>query len=117
MDIASLSAISGIENISKYADNSLQTEKSKGSGTASFDSLLNSAMNLVQQTEDYSNAAEVEEVKYAMGQSDSLHDLMVAQQKANVSLQYTVAEKKHSSRSISFDYEYADLTDKGVEER
>ena len=51
MDIASLSAISGIENISKYADNSLQTEKSKGSGTASFDSLLNSAMNLVQQTE------------------------------------------------------------------
>ena len=36
MDIASLSAISGIENISKYADNSLQTEKSKGSGTASF---------------------------------------------------------------------------------
>ena len=75
------------------ADNSLQTEKSKGSGTASFDSLLNSAMNLVQQTEDYSNAAEVEEVKYAMGQSDSLHDLMVAQQKANVSLQYTVAVK------------------------
>ena len=93
MDIASLSAISGIENISKYADNSLQTEKSKGSGTASFDSLLNSAMNLVQQTEDYSNAAEVEEVKYAMGQSDILHDLMVAQQKANVSLQYTVAVK------------------------
>ena len=41
MDIASLSAISGIENISKYADNSLQTEKSEGSGTASFDSLLN----------------------------------------------------------------------------
>ena len=30
MDIASLSAISGIENISKYADNSLQTEKSDG---------------------------------------------------------------------------------------
>ena len=38
-------------------------------------------------------AAEVEEVKYAMGQSNSLHDLMVAQQKANVSLQYTVAVK------------------------
>ena len=37
--------------------------------------------------------AEVEEVKYAMGQSNSLHDLMVAQQKANVSLQYTVAVK------------------------
>lgn len=93
MDIASLSAISGIQNVTNYADNSTTTEKSKNTGSASFDSLLNSAMNLVKQTDDYSNAAEVEEVKYAMGQSDSLHDLMIAQQKANVSLQYTVAVK------------------------
>lgn len=93
MDISSLSAISGIQNITRYADNSMQTEKSKNTGIGSFDSLLNSAMNLVKQTDDYSNAAEVEEVKYAMGQSDSMHDLMVAQQKANVSLQYTVAVK------------------------
>lgn len=93
MDISSLSAISGIRNVTRYADNSMQTEKSKEAKGTSFDSLLNSAMNLVKQTEDYSNAAEVEEVKYAMGQSDSLHDLMVAQQKANVSLQYTVAVK------------------------
>lgn len=93
MDIASLSAISGIENVSRYADNSMQTERSKNTGTASFDSLLNSAMKLVKETEDASNAAEVEEIKFATGQSNSLHDLMVAQQKANVSLQYTVAVK------------------------
>lgn len=93
MDISSLSAISGIQNITRYADNSMQTEKSKNTGVASFDSLLNSAMNLVKETEDYSNAAEVEEIKFATGESDSLHDLMVAQQKANVSLQYTVAVK------------------------
>ena len=93
MDISSLSAISGIQNVTRYADNSMQTEKSKNTGTASFASLLDSAMNLVRQTEDYSNAAEVEEIKYAMGQSDSWHDLMIAQQKANVSLQYTVAVK------------------------
>ena len=47
----------------------------------------------VLQTEDYSNAAEEEEIKYATGQSTSMHDLMIAQQKANVSLQYTVAVK------------------------
>lgn len=93
MDISSLSAISGIQNVTHYADESMRTEKSKNTGVGSFDSLLNSAMNLVKQTEDYSNAAEVEEVKYAMGQSDSMHDLMVAQQKANVTLQYTVAVK------------------------
>lgn len=93
MDIASLSAISGIENVSNYAANSMQTGRSKNTGAASFDSLLNSAMKLVKETEDYSNAAEVEEIKFATGQSNSLHDLMVAQQKANVSLQYTVAVK------------------------
>lgn len=93
MDISSLSAISGIQNVTRYADNSMQTDKTKNNGAASFDSLLNSAMNMIKQTDDYSNAAEVEQVKYAMGQSDSLHDLMVAQQKANVSLQYTVAVK------------------------
>lgn len=93
MDIASLSAISGIENVSNYAANSMQTARSKNMGSASFDSLLNSAMKLVKETEDYSNAAEVEEIKFATGQSNSLHDLMVAQQKANVTLQYTVAVK------------------------
>jgi flagellar hook-basal body complex protein FliE len=92
MDISSLSAISGIQNVTNYnyAANSKETTET---GATSFDSLLNSAMNQIQQTEDYSNAAEEEEIKYAMGESDSLHDLMVAQQKANVSLQYTVAVK------------------------
>ena len=51
MDIASLSAISGIENVSRYAANSMQTERSKNTGSASFESLLNSAMNLVKETE------------------------------------------------------------------
>jgi flagellar hook-basal body complex protein FliE len=93
MDISSLSAISGIQNVTQYASNAIKTEDSDKTGTASFDSLLNSAMNLVQQTEDYSNKAEEEEIKYAMGESDSMHDLMIAQQKASVSLQYTVAVK------------------------
>ena len=106
MDIASLSAISGIQHVTHYTDNSMQTEKSKNTGMASFESLLNSAMNLVKQTEDYSNAAEVEEVKYAMGESDSLHDLMVAQHKANVSLQYTVAVKNTIVEAITSE-EYA----------
>ena len=44
-------------------------------------------------TDQLSNQAEAEEVRFAMGESDSLHDLQVAQQKANISLQYTVAVK------------------------
>lgn len=93
MNITNISAINRLEDVSRYQTTNPITEASEKTSGTSFDSLLNSAMNMVNQTEDYSNAAEEEEIKYAMGQSDSLHDLMVAQQKANVSLQYTVAVK------------------------
>lgn len=64
---------------------------SKTSG--SFETVFQSAMNMVKETNQLSNQAEEQEVLFATGQSDSLHDLQVAQQKANVSLQYTVAVK------------------------
>ena len=57
----------------------------------SFSSILDSAARLINQTNAYSNAAEEEEIKYALGETDNIHDLQIAQQKANVSLQYTVA--------------------------
>ena len=58
---------------------------------ASFDSLLNSAMDMIRETNDYSNEAAEAELAYAMGITNSTHELQVAQMKANVSLQYTVA--------------------------
>jgi len=56
-----------------------------------FSTLFDSAVNLIQEANAYSNAAEEEEIKFALGETDSIHDLQIAQQKANVSLQYTVA--------------------------
>ncbi len=91
MDINSISAIDSLSAVSRYGSTTDQSRPA--SDKTSFDSLLNSAMKLVSETDQLSNAAEAEEVRYAMGESDSLHDLMVAQQKANVSLQYTVAVK------------------------
>lgn len=93
MDITSITGINGLESVSRYSTINPFRDDTGDDGTLSFDSVLNSAVNLVRQTEDYSNAAEVEEIKYATGESDSLHDLLIAQQKANVSLQYTVAVK------------------------
>ena len=93
MDITSLSAITGLESVSRYAGTSSVQENPEQSNRASFGSLLDSAMNLIQETNEYSNAAEEEKIAFATGQSDSLHDLMIAQQKASVSLQYTVAVK------------------------
>lgn len=56
-----------------------------------FQALFNSAVNMIQTTNDYSNAVEEEEMKFAMGETESIHDLQIAQQKANIALQYTVA--------------------------
>lgn len=56
----------------------------------SFDSLLDSAINLIKETDQLSNAAEEEEIKYALGYDNTL-ELMLAQNKANLSLSYTVA--------------------------
>ncbi len=71
----------------------MENEKKRTSGTneQSFDSLFQSALDLLNETNTLTNKAEEEEIKFAMGESTSVHDLQLAQHKANVSLQYTVA--------------------------
>ena len=72
-----------------YQDSILKAEEeAKGS---TFDGLLHSAMNMIKETNDYSNEAAEAELAYAMGLTENTHDLQVAQMKANISLQYTVA--------------------------
>ncbi len=70
------------------------TEKS-GSTTSKaetgFDAVLQNAVNLITETNDFQNEAESAEIKFALGESTSTHELLVAQEKANVALQYTVA--------------------------
>ena len=86
--------ISSIQGVSLF-DNML-TENSKkltGANTESFEALLNSAMGLIKETETATNEAEQAELEYMLGLNDSVTDLLVAQQKANISLQYTVAIK------------------------
>ena len=86
--------ISAIQGVSLY--DSLLTEDSKkltGENTQTFEALLNSAMGLLKETEDATNAAEQAELEYMLGLNDSVTDLLVAQQKANISVQYTVAIK------------------------
>lgn len=86
--------ISSIQSLSLY--NNLLTEDSKklqGANTSTFEALLNSAMGLIQETEEATNQAEQAELEYMLGLNDSVTDLLVAQQKANTSVQYTVAIK------------------------
>lgn len=85
MDITTLNGISrlGIDN-----NASLALKKTNHNET--FENLFQSALSMVKETENLTNVAEKEEISYALGLSDNIHDLQIAQQKANLSLQYTV---------------------------
>lgn len=82
--------INGVSSIGNYG-NYKTTAVGNEDNTAAFETLFQSALDMINETNDLSNVAEEEEMKYAMGLSDSIHSLQVAQQKANISLQYTVA--------------------------
>ncbi|MBQ7077457.1 MAG: flagellar hook-basal body complex protein FliE [Lachnospiraceae bacterium] len=56
-----------------------------------FDVVLQSAKDMLQETSDLQNKAEEQEIKFALGLSNNTHDLQIAQQKATIALQYTVA--------------------------
>ena len=104
----SLTALSGV-NYDNFTTPAISSSLSDGSDSliinsddnkSAFSTLFDSAVKMVNETNDYSNAAEEEEIKYALGESDSIHDLQIAQQKANVSLQYTVAAHERSGWAV-----------------
>lgn len=84
-----VTAVNGLERVPRYP-NKINSVSDKSSNV-SFETLFQSAMGLVKETDSLSNKAEEEEIKFAMGMSDSIVDLQSAQQKASLSLQYTVA--------------------------
>ncbi|MCR4721074.1 MAG: flagellar hook-basal body complex protein FliE [Lachnospiraceae bacterium] len=94
--LESISSAGSLKNPGKLEklpgfDGSILSKETPSGKTESFDSLLHSAMDMIKETNDYSNQAGEAELAYAMGITNSTHDLQVAQMKANISLQYTVA--------------------------
>lgn len=87
MNISTIDGVS-LEQYSDFFKSNSITEKKEND---SFDSILSSIMNSVNETNTLQNKAEEEEVQFALGQSDNTHDLLVAETKASVALQYTVA--------------------------
>ncbi|WMJ88453.1 flagellar hook-basal body complex protein FliE [Anaerocolumna sp. MB42-C2] len=86
MDIALLN---GISDLSTFDRNTAAVNKTNKNET--FENLFQSALSMVNNTNDLTNAAKNAEMSYALGFNENTHDLQVAQQKANLSLQYTVA--------------------------
>lgn len=56
-----------------------------------FDSVLDSAIKNISQTNSYLSDAENEKIRFALGEVDNTHDMTIAMQKASEALQYTVA--------------------------
>ncbi len=84
MDISTISHVS-----SDYIKEAIA--KSNQPKDDSFDSLFQSMVNMVDETNDFQNSAESAEIQFALGESTSTHELQIAQEKANIALQYTVA--------------------------
>lgn len=66
------------------------TSAVKDTEESSFDSIFESALNMIKDTQDLTNKAEEEEMKYALGYDNTL-ELLVAQNKANTAVSYIVA--------------------------
>ncbi|MBR6395828.1 MAG: flagellar hook-basal body complex protein FliE [Lachnospiraceae bacterium] len=91
MDISSIiPAVKGVEKSSASIKGIVNPDQGKN---VSFDSLFTSALNMLEETNALTNMAQEEAINFSMGYTDNIHDLMVAQQKANLSLQYTVADR------------------------
>lgn len=85
-------AVSALHNIDSHnvIMNNLNASAVTTDNATAFDSLLNSAVSMYKETDDLQNAAEKSEINFALGYATSTHDLAIAQQKANIALQYTV---------------------------
>ena len=92
MDITSLYNIN-----SGMVAETLRQQKAAGVTSTSigdnddFAGILNVAMENIKTTNAYISEKENMELKFALGETDNTHDLLIAQQKASTALQYTVA--------------------------
>ncbi len=113
MDLAAITALNGIGGTSVLRDTSSLAGTSTGKDSYTirdlssvtgiltprqemtegtmFESLLNTAIDNIKTTNSYLSDKEDEQIKFALGETENTHDLMIAMQKASTALQYTVA--------------------------
>lgn len=88
MDISSFTNISsGV--IREAAERLPLTGKTEQ--TEEFAGIFDKAVSTLNMTNAYLSDAENEKIRWALGETESTHDLSIALQKASTALQYTVA--------------------------
>lgn len=86
MDISALTNVT-----SEYIKQAVEQDESVKKSGNSFDSVFQSALQMLDETNRLQNNAEAAEIQFALGKANNTHDLQIAQEKANIALQYTVA--------------------------
>ena len=89
MDISSLTVVNADyynEVVTRHVSVNQKAEES-------FGSILESAMGMINETNELRNVADAEQIRFALGEAENTHDLLIAQTKALTALQYTVAVK------------------------
>ncbi len=90
--LSSLSALSGMNSTDEISTlTGSLGEKTKSADGTMFDAILNTAIDNIKTTNSYLSDKENEEIRFAMGETENTHDLLIAIQKASTALQYTVA--------------------------
>ncbi len=84
----------GVSELAKLGNISIPSTKNSASGSASiFDEVYQSAMGMFSETNQLQKSAEQMSTDFALGKITNVHDVMIAQEKASVALQYTVKMK------------------------
>lgn len=94
MDLYAMDGVTKINNISPaetLRGTLLDLDQTKETTGTLFDAVLNTAIDNLKTTNSYLSDAEDENIKFALGETENTHDLMIALQKASTALQYTVA--------------------------
>ncbi|HCL03342.1 MAG TPA: flagellar hook-basal body complex protein FliE [Lachnoclostridium phytofermentans] len=89
MDITSISSVQGLGSLKNGIVNG--SESATKNRNQAFETMFQSALDMIKGTQAYTDQAEQAAMDYAMGVTNSTHDLQIAQTKASISLQYTVA--------------------------
>ena len=89
MDISSLTNISS-DYITQAYNQSKAASAQEENGD-SFSSIFDTAVKMLNETNDYQNDAEAAEVRFMLGEATNTHELAAIQTKANLALNYTIA--------------------------
>ncbi|MBQ6440974.1 MAG: flagellar hook-basal body complex protein FliE [Lachnospiraceae bacterium] len=86
-----MTAITELTNVSSNVIQKTADDWKVKKDEDTFDSALNGAIKMLNETNGLWNKVSEQEVRFELGEAINTHDLQIAQEKANVALQYTIA--------------------------